>query len=143
MKKLLFTLCAAALMPIAASAQSSYEVIDSTSTSAQTTQNSISLDELTSLTPEDKAYVDSFNVKLQKAGDEINTVSAQWDAEKAKRGYPKKKTVKAKAAAVDAYVELLRQQLSDTRLNRFIDKDKVQSKIDYWEDYRVKLNKLM
>lgn len=143
MKKLLLTFCVAAVMPVAASAQSSYEAIDSTSTSEQPAQNSISLDELTSLTPEDKAYVDSFNIQLQKAGDEINTISAQWDAEKAKRGYPKKKTVKAKAAAVDAYVALLRQQLSDIRLNRFVDKDKVQSKIDYWEDYRVKLNKLM
>jgi hypothetical protein len=61
----------------------------------------------------------------------------------AKRGYPKKKTVQEKANLVDHYIFLLSTQLSDSRLNRFIDKQKVQDKITYWQNYRQALNKLM
>lgn len=63
--------------------------------------------------------------------------------ETAKRGYPKKKTVKEKAELVDHYIFLLSTQLSDSLLNRFLDKEKAEQKLIFWQNYRQSLERLL
>lgn len=143
MKKVLVIALAAMVLPLTAAAQSSYEEINDT---AKMQQHVVSINDLLAATQEtaaDKAYRESFTKDLTATAQKINENATQWAAETAKRGYPKKKTVKAKAELVDHYVFLLGTQLSDSRLNRFIDKAKVQDKITYWKNYREQLNKLM
>lgn len=145
MRKMIFTLALAAFLPLCATAQSTYENIQSEGQTAQK-QGTVSADDLASManmTAEEKAYRQQFLKDLEETGQKINENAEQWAQETAKRGYPKKKTVKAKAELVDHYVFLLSTQLSDSRLNRFIDKEKVQDKITYWKNYREKLNSLM
>lgn len=143
MKKMLLTVALAATLPLATSAQSTYENIEAENTLRQDTVCVAELEAMNKMTAEDKAYRESFLKDLENTGNKINENAAQWAQEKAKRGYPKKKTVKAKAALVDHYIDLLNTQLNDKRLNRFIDRKKVQDKIDYWRNYRQNLNKLM
>ncbi len=143
MKKMLLTVVLAATLPLATSAQSTYENIETENTLRQDTVCVAELEAMNKMTAEDKAYRESFLKDLENTGNKINENAAQWAQEKAKRGYPKKKTVKAKAALVDHYIDLLNIQLNDKRLNRFIDRKKVQDKIDYWRNYRQNLNKLM
>lgn len=143
MKKMLLTVALAATLPLATSAQSTYENIETENTLRQDTVCVAELEAMNKMTAEDKAYRESFLKDLENTGNKINENAAQWAQEKAKRGYPKKKTVKAKAALVDHYIDLLNIQLNDKRLNRFIDRKKVQDKIDYWRNYRQNLNKLM
>lgn len=143
MKKILLTVALAATLPLATSAQSTYENIEAENTLRQDTVCVAELEAMNKMTAEDKAYRESFLKDLENTGNKINENAAQWAQEKAKRGYPKKKTVKAKAALVDHYIDLLNIQLNDKRLNRFIDRKKVQDKIDYWRNYRQNLNKLM
>lgn len=143
MKKILLTVALAATLPLATSAQSTYENIETENTLRQDTVCVAELEAMNKMTAEDKAYRESFLKDLENTGNKINENAAQWAQEKAKRGYPKKKTVKAKAALVDHYIDLLNIQLNDKRLNRFIDRKKVQDKIDYWRNYRQNLNKLM
>lgn len=143
MKKMLLTVALAATLPLATSAQSTYENIETENTLRQDTVCVAELEAMNKMTAEDKAYRESFLKDLENTGNKINENAAQWAQEKAKRGYPKKKTVKAKAALVDHYIDLLNTQLNDKRLNRFIDRKKVQDKIDYWRNYRQNLNKLM
>lgn len=143
MKKNFLTILA--IMPLAAMAQSTYENINSDGSTVKQ-QASVSLDDLTStseMTEEEKSYREKFLADLKATGEKINENADQWAAETAKNGYPKKKTVKAKAELVDHYIFLLSTQLSDSRLNRFIDKAKVQDKITYWQNYRKNLEKLM
>lgn len=142
MKKMLLTVALAVTLPLATSAQSTYENIETENTLRQDTCVA-ELEAMNKMTAEDKAYRESFLKDLENTGNKINENAAQWAQEKAKRGYPKKKTVKAKAALVDHYIDLLNIQLNDKRLNRFIDRKKVQDKIDYWRNYRQNLNKLM
>lgn len=143
MKKILLTVALAVTLPLATSAQSTYENIETENTLRQDTVCVAELEAMNKMTAEDKAYRESFLKDLENTGNKINENAAQWAQEKAKRGYPKKKTVKAKAALVDHYIDLLNTQLNDKRLNRFIDRKKVQDKIDYWRNYRQNLNKLM
>lgn len=143
MKKMLLTVALAVTLPLATSAQSTYENIETENTLRQDTVCVAELEAMNKMTAEDKAYRESFLKDLENTGNKINENAAQWAQEKAKRGYPKKKTVKAKAALVDHYIDLLNIQLNDKRLNRFIDRKKVQDKIDYWRNYRQNLNKLM
>lgn len=143
MKKMLLTVALAATLPLVTSAQSTYENIETENTLRQDTVCVAELEAMNKMTAEDKAYRESFLKDLENTGNKINENAAQWAQEKAKRGYPKKKTVKAKAALVDHYIDLLNIQLNDKRLNRFIDRKKVQDKIDYWRNYRQNLNKLM
>ena len=143
MKKMLLTVALAATLPLATSAQSTYENIETENTLRQDTVCVAELEAMNKMTAEDKAYRESFLKDLENTGNKINENAAQWAQEKAKRGYPKKKTVKAKAALIDHYIDLLNIQLNDKRLNRFIDRKKVQDKIDYWRNYRQNLNKLM
>lgn len=143
MKKMLLTVALAVTLPLATSAQSTYENIETENTLRQDTVCVAELEAMNKMTAEDKAYRESFLKDLENTGNKINENAAQWAQEKAKRGYPKKKTVKAKAVLVDHYIDLLNIQLNDKRLNRFIDRKKVQDKIDYWRNYRQNLNKLM
>ena len=51
-----------------------------------------------------------------------------------KRGYPKKKTVKAKMELVSLYIDLLIQERDSPELNQNLDVDKVNSKIGMWQN---------
>ncbi len=138
MKHLKNAIVAIALFPFAAMAQS----VGSSSTQ-QATISMSELSDIANLTEEEKAYYEDFKQDLQNTAEKINENSEVWAQETAKRGYPKKKTVKEKASLVDHYIFLLNTQLSDSRLNRFIDKEKVQDKLTYWQNYRESLEKLM
>ncbi len=138
MKHLKMTIVALAFFPFAAMAQSV-----GNSSLQQGTVSLSELSSMTDLTDEEKAYCESFVQDLQNTADKINENSEVWEQETAKRGYPKKKTVKEKASLVDHYIFLLSTQLSDSRLNRFIDKDKVQDKLTFWQNYRESLEKLL
>lgn len=132
---------ALAMLPVAAFAQSTYEPIGGTGSQAEQ-KAGISVDELLAAgkeTAEEKAYRENFVADLQATARKINANSDQWAREIAKRGYPKKKTAREKAKLVEHYVFLLNTQLSDSRLNRFVDKQKVQEKITYWQNYLTKL----
>lgn len=137
MKTRKFLVIAMALMPLTTLAQA----IDDSATR----QNTISLAELRTgqLTEEEKAYLQDFMADLQNTADKINKNADQWAEETAKRGYPKKKTVKEKAELVDHYIFLLSTQLSDSTLNRFLDKEKVQQKLLFWQNYRESLERLL
>lgn len=137
MKTRKFLVIAMALMPLTTLAQA----IDDSATR----QNTISLSELRTgqLTEEEKAYLQDFMADLQNTADKINKNADQWAEETAKRGYPKKKTVKEKAELVDHYIFLLSTQLSDSTLNRFLDKEKAQQKLLFWQNYRESLERLL
>ena len=138
MKTLKMTILALAFFPFVAMAQS----VDN-STLQQATISLSELSSLTDLTDEEKEYYENFLQDLQNTGEKINENSDVWAQETAKRGYPKKKTVREKASLVDHYIFLLNTQLSDSRMNRFIDKEKVQEKLTFWQNYRQSLEKLM
>lgn len=145
--KIKFVLLGLAVLPMSAFAQSTYENINTqqqaTTDSSTATVSASELESAAGMTPEEKAYRDKFVADLQATGQKINENAEVWEQETSKRGYPKKKTVQEKANLVDHYIFLLSTQLSDSRLNRFIDKQKVQDKITYWQNYRQALNKLM
>ncbi len=132
---------------LSVSAQSTYERVNAlqqdTINSYKATVSASELESAAKMTPEEKAYRDQFVSDLQATGRKINENAQVWEQETAKRGYPKKKTVREKAHLVDHYIFLLSTQLSDSRLNRFIDKQKVQDKITYWQNYRQALDRLM
>lgn len=139
MKHLKMTIVALALFPFVAMAQS----VDDNSSLQQATISLSELSSMADLTAEEKEYCENFKQDLQNTAEKINENSEVWASETAKRGYPKKKTVKEKASLVDHYIFLLSTQLSDSRLNRFIDKDKVQEKLTFWQNYRESLEKLL
>lgn len=99
--------------------------------------------EQTSTYAADNAYYQEWYAKYQEVGNQINTVSEKYQAEVEKRGYPKKKTVKAKMALVQQYIELLTEQLNDPRLSYNLDTKKVQDKIDMWNQQLSDLDKLL
>lgn len=108
--------------PMMGMAQSSYE---QKSDSANTTQfenkqNSVAYQQWLS--------------QYEECGRQINTISEQYQREVEKRGYPKKKTVKAKIALVNQYIGLLQQQRDSPELNQGVDLDKVNSKITMWQE---------
>lgn len=137
MKQFRFFVIAMAFMPFAAVAQS----VDNSALQ----QNTISLSELqtSQLTEEEKAYLEDFKADLQNTAAKINENADQWAQETAKRGYPKKKTVKEKAELVDHYIFLLSTQLSDSLLNHFLDKEKAEQKLIFWQNYRQSLERLL
>ncbi len=147
MSKIKLALLALLALPMSVSAQSTYEHINAlqqdTISSSKATVSASELESAEGMTPEEKAYRNKFISDLQATGQKINENAEVWEQETAKRGYPKKKTVQGKARLVDHYLFLLSTQLSDSRLNRFIDKQKVQDKITYWQNYRQALNRLM
>ena len=71
--------------------------------------------------------------QYEECGRRINEVSEQYQREVDKRGYPKKKTVKAKMELVSLYIDLLIQERDSPELNQNLDVDKVNSKISMWQ----------
>ena len=117
--------------PMMGIAQSSYE---QKSDSANTTQF------------ENKQNSAAYQQQLsqyEECGRQINTISEQYQREVEKRGYPKKKTVKAKIALVNQYISLLQQQRDSPELNQGVDLDKVNSKITMWQEQLTGLTALL
>ena len=65
-----------------------------------------------------------------EVGRKINDISAQYQREIDKRGYPKKKTVQAKMELVSQYIYLLKQERDTPDLNQNLDVQKVNDKIN-------------
>ena len=68
-----------------------------------------------------------------EVGRKINDISAQYQREIDKRGYPKKKTVQAKMELVSQYIYLLKQERDTPDLNQNLDVQKVNDKISLWQ----------
>lgn len=68
-----------------------------------------------------------------EVGRKINNISAQYQREIDKRGYPKKKTVQAKMELVSQYIYLLKQERDTPELNQNLDVQKVNDKISLWQ----------
>lgn len=68
-----------------------------------------------------------------EVGRKINDISAQYQREIDKRGYPKKKTVQAKMELVSQYIYLLKQERDTPELNQNLDVQKVNDKINLWQ----------
>lgn len=117
--------------PMMGMAQSSYEQkSDSANTTQfQNKQNSVAYQQWLS--------------QYEECGRQINTISEQYQREVEKRGYPKKKTVKAKIALVNQYIGLLQQQRDSPELNQGVDLDKVNSKITMWQEQLAGLTALL
>lgn len=89
------------------------------------------------------SYYQQWLSQYEQVGTQINEISAQYDKEVAKRGYPKKKTVKAKIELVKQYITLLETQLTDSRLNDNLDTGKVKNKIAEWKKQESDLETLL
>ena len=109
-------------LPMMSMAQSSYEQIGESAsiTQFENKQNSAAYQQWLS--------------QYEECGQRINDISEQYQREVDKRGYPKKKTVKAKMALVNQYISLLQQQRDSPELNQGVDIDKVNSKIAMWQE---------
>lgn len=82
--------------------------------------------------------------KYEEVGTEINDVAAQIDQETAKRGYPKKKTVKQKIALVEQYIQLLEYERDNPSIFPMdLDKGKIERKLAQWQEHLNGLNKLV
>ena len=81
--------------------------------------------------------------QYEECGQRINAISEQYQKEVDKRGYPKKKTIKAKIALVNQYISLLQQQRDSSELNQGVDLDKVNSKISMWQEQLQGLTALL
>ena len=117
--------------PMMGIAQSSYE---QKSDSANTTQFE---------NKQNSAAYQQWLSQYEECGRQINTISEQYQREVEKRGYPKKKTVKAKIALVNQYIGLLQQQRDSPELNQGVDLDKVNSKITMWQEQLAGLTALL
>jgi hypothetical protein len=117
--------------PMMGIAQSSYE---QKSDSANTTQFE---------NKQNSAAYQQWLSQYEECGRQINTISEQYQREVEKRGYPKKKTVKAKIALVNQYIGLLQQQRDSPELNQGVDLDKVNSKIAMWQEQLAGLTALL
>ena len=85
-----------------------------------------------------------WQLKYEEIGTEINDVAAQIDQETAKRGYPKKKTVKQKIALVEQYIQLLEYERDNPSIFPMdLDKGKIERKIAQWQEHLDGLNKLV
>ena len=89
------------------------------------------------------AYYQQWYTDYEQTGIKINDISTIYEQQIAKRGYPKKKTVKIKMELIEHYVQLLQNQLVDPRLNKDVDKEKIQRKIDEWQTQYVMLKALL
>lgn len=82
--------------------------------------------------------------QYEEVGNEINEVADQIDQETAKRGYPKKKTVKQKIALVEQYIQLLEYERDNpTVFPMDLDKGKINRKIEQWQEHLDGLNRLV
>lgn len=125
-KKHLLVMAALSLLPMMAVGQSTVEAIGNTA--VQSDYN--------------PTYEQWF-AQYEAVGNAINEISAQYQEEVNRRGYPKKKTVKKKIALVEQYVQLLQQQLNSPELNQNIDAEKVERKISEWQTQLDDLNALL
>ncbi len=89
------------------------------------------------------SYYQTWLADYEATGNAINEVSEVYQQEVDKRGYPKKKTVKKKIALIEHYVELLTTQLTDSRLNKDLDRGKVERKINEWNEQLSELQMLL
>lgn len=126
-----FLVIALMAFPMMGMAQSSYE---QKSDSANTTQFE---------NKQNSAAYQQWMSQYEECGRQINTISEQYQREVEKRGYPKKKTVKAKIALVNQYIGLLQQQRDSPELNQGVDLDKVNSKITMWQEQLAGLTALL
>ena len=129
LKKLLFIALLA--LPMMSMAQSSYVQIGE---SANTTQFE---------NKQNSAAYQQWLSQYEECGQQINAISEQYQKEVDKRGYPKKKTVKAKIALINQYISLLQQQRDSPELNQGVDLDKVNSKISMWQEQLQGLTALL
>lgn len=118
-------------MPMMAMAQSTYEPIGGTVKSSTLENMTVS------------AAYQQWLSQYEEVGRKINAISEQYQKEVDKRGYPKKKTVKAKMNLVSQYIALLKQQRDSPELNQNLDVTKVNSKITLWENQLVGLTALL
>ena len=82
--------------------------------------------------------------QYEEVGSEINDVAAQIDQETAKRGYPKKKTVKQKIALVEKYIQLLQYEHDNPSVFPMdLDMGKIERKISEWQTHLYGLNRLV
>lgn len=82
--------------------------------------------------------------QYEEVGSEINEVAEQIDQETAKRGYPKKKTVKQKISLVTQYIQLLQYELDNPSVFPMdLDKGKINRKIQQWQEHLDGLNRLV
>lgn len=125
-KQHLLVMVAVSLLPMMTMAQSTVEALGS-------------ITEQTDYNPTYQQWL----AQYESVGNAINEISAQYQAEVDRRGYPKKKTVKKKIALVEQYVQLLQQQLSSPELNQNIDTQKVERKINEWQTQLDDLNALL
>ena len=128
-KKLL--IIALIALPMMSMAQSSYEQIGE---SANTTQFE---------NKQNSAAYQQWLSQYEECGQRINAISEQYQKEVDKRGYPKKKTIKAKIVLVNQYISLLQQQRDTPELNQGVDLDKVNSKISMWQEQLQGLTALL
>lgn len=125
-KKHLLVTAALSMLPMMTMAQSTVETLDS-------------ITEQTDYNPTYQQWL----AQYESVGNAINEISAQYQAEVDRRGYPKKKTVKKKIALVEQYMQLLQQQLSSPELNQNLDTQKVERKIAEWQNQLDDLNALL
>ena len=118
-------------LPMMGMAQSSYVQIGE---SANTTQFE---------NKQNSAAYQQWLSQYEECGQQINAISEQYQKEVDKRGYPKKKTVKAKIALINQYISLLQQQRDSPELNQGVDLDKVNSKISMWQEQLQGLTALL
>lgn len=125
-KKHLLVMAALSLLPMMAVGQSTVEAIGNTAVQS-----------------DNNPTYEQWFAQYEAVGNAINEISAQYQEEVNRRGYPKKKTVKKKIALVEQYVQLLQQQLNSPELNQNIDTEKVERKISEWQTQLDDLNALL
>lgn len=108
-------------LPTMVMAQSTYEPVDSS-------DNKTPLENKT-VNPVYQQWLSQY----VEVGRKINDISAQYQREIDKRGYPKKKTVQAKMELVSQYIYLLKQERDTPDLNQNLDVQKVNDKINLWQ----------
>ena len=108
-------------LPIMVMAQSTYEPVGSS-------DNKTPLENKT-VNPVYQQWLSQY----VEVGRKINDISAQYQREVDKRGYPKKKTVQAKMELVSQYIYLLKQERDTPDLNQNLDVQKVNDKINLWQ----------
>ena len=138
MKRKILALTFAMAIVVGANAQS-------TSTYTPITQND---SDVAAVTNENNLKLNDEYLKWQSKYEEvfteINDVAAQIDQETAKRGYPKKKTVKQKIALVEQYIQLLEYERDNPSIFPMdLDKGKIERKIAQWQEHLDGLNKLV
>ncbi len=138
MKKKIFVLSCIMCLSVAGFAQSTstYSPISSNDSDvvAVTNDNNLKLN---------SDYL-NWQKQYEEVGSEINDVAAQIDQETAKRGYPKKKTVKQKIALVEKYIQLLQYEHDNPSVFPMdLDMGKIERKISEWQTHLDGLNRLV